>query len=180
MSELPSGDIRPMCVDDLQRVLSWRNHPKIRQHMLTQHVITAEEHRHWFERSTHDPLRKIMLLEHQGQPFGLVHFTGIQANASVDWGFYLAPDAPKGSGVLLGQSALAFAFETLHIHKLCGQVLDTNAASIRFHERQGFSLEGRLRQQVCIQSSHRDLLCFGLLHTEWSNRQPSKDSHVES
>ncbi len=176
MPNLVSGDIRPMCADDLEMVLAWRNHPKIREHMLTQHVISEEEHLHWFERSSADPQRKIMLVEHQGLPFGLVHFTGLQAKASVDWGFYLAPDAPKGSGARLGDSALVYAFETLHVHKLSGQVLDTNAASVRFHERLGFSLEGRLREHVFIESTHRDLLCFGLLHNEWSTTKECHDN----
>lgn len=160
-------NIRPMQATDLDMVLAWRNHPDVRQHMLTQHVITLDEHRQWFDRSLHNPQRQIMLVENQGLPFGLVHFTGIAPQASVDWGFYLAPGAAKGSGRALGQSALSFAFGQMQMHKLCGQVLDGNAASVRFHERLGFSLEGRLREQVFIQSHHRDLLCFGLLRSEW-------------
>ena len=162
-------DIRPMQASDLDMVLAWRNHPDIRRHMLTQHLITTEEHRRWFERASDDPQRHIMLVQDLGQPFGLVHFSGVQPNASAEWGFYLAPDAPKGSGRRLGASALNFAFATLHVHKLCGQVLAGNAVSIRFHERLGFVLEGRLREQVFLQSHHCDLLCFGLLHSEWSH-----------
>jgi UDP-4-amino-4,6-dideoxy-N-acetyl-beta-L-altrosamine N-acetyltransferase len=135
--------------------------------MLTQHLITLDEHRQWFERTSTHSQRKVMVVEHQGQPFGLVHFTGVQAQAAVEWGFYVAPDASKGSGQRLGSCALAFAFEQLQVHKVCGQVLASNAASIRFHERLGFSPEGRLREQVFIEPHHHDLLCFGLLHSEW-------------
>jgi RimJ/RimL family protein N-acetyltransferase len=85
----------------------------------------------------------------------------------VDWGFYVAPDAPKGSGTLLGQRALAFAFEEMQVHKLFGQVIAKNIASIRFHERLGFRHEGRLREHVLIQTEHHDLMCFGLLRQEW-------------
>lgn len=160
-------DIRPMTTNDLDMVLAWRNHPRIRQHMITQHLITLDEHRDWFHRTTDNPQRRILLVAHQGTPFGLVHFTGVQPQAAVEWGFYVAPDANKGSGQRLGKCALAFAFEQLQVHKVCGQVLASNDASIRFHERLGFSPEGRLREQVLIESHHHDLLCFGLLRSEW-------------
>lgn len=167
MHEHTPCTIRPMQVQDLEMVLAWRNHPAIRQHMLTQHLISLDEHRQWFERANNNAQRKIMLVEHDNTPFGLVHFTGVSPQASADWGFYVAPDVPKGSGTLLGPCALAFAFEELQIHKLCGQVIAENAASIRFHERLGFTLEGRLREQVLVESRHHDLLCFGLLRREW-------------
>jgi UDP-4-amino-4,6-dideoxy-N-acetyl-beta-L-altrosamine N-acetyltransferase len=167
MHERTSCAIRPMQTQDLEMVLAWRNHPAIRQHMLTQHLISLDEHRQWFERANNNAQRKIMLVEHDHIPYGLVHFTGVSPHASVDWGFYVAPDAPKGSGTLLGQSALVFAFKELQVHKLCGQVMEDNAASIRFHERLGFTLEGRLREQILVQSRRHNLLCFGLLRREW-------------
>jgi UDP-4-amino-4,6-dideoxy-N-acetyl-beta-L-altrosamine N-acetyltransferase len=167
MSNILEADIRPMTQSDLDMVLAWRNHPAVRQHMLTQHIITPDEHHAWFAMSQQMADRRIMLVERHAQAFGLVHFSGLRPHASVDWGFYVAPDAPKGSGRLLGIAALRFAFENLICHKLCGQVLGSNAASIRFHERLGFKAEGRLRKQVFVAPAYEDLLCYGLLREEW-------------
>jgi len=167
-------NLRKMHAKDLEMVFAWRNHPSIRQHMITQHLITMDEHRQWFEQTSSNPHCTILLVEHQDAPFGLVHFTDIQADASVEWGFYVAPDARKGSGHLLGKCALAFAFEQLSVHKVCGRVLANNEVSIRFHERLGFSFEGRLREQVLIPPNHQDLLCFGLLQCEWLQISPHK------
>ena len=36
--------IRPMNKKDLEEVLVWRNHPSIRNNMLSQHKISKEEH----------------------------------------------------------------------------------------------------------------------------------------
>ena len=167
MPSLLDVDIRPLTTADLDMVLTWRNHPHVRQRMLTQHVISPQEHEAWFAHAKTRDDKRIMLVETEGKAFGLVHFTGVKPQASVDWGFYVAPDSPSGSGQLLGQAALEFAFQKLLIHKLCGQVLDSNTASIRFHARLGFKLEGRLRKQVFIAPSHEDLLCYGLLREEW-------------
>lgn len=166
--------IRPLTPVDLDLVLTWRNHPHVRQHMLTQHIISPEEHQAWFAKAQTCDDRHIMLVESGGHAFGLVHFNGVKPQASVEWGFYVAPDAPKGSGQLLGEAALAHAFGSLQIHKLCGQVLASNASSMRFHERLGFSLEGRLRLQVYVETAHQDLICYGLLRNEWLQAEPSR------
>jgi hypothetical protein len=36
--------VRPMADADVERVLAWRNHLKVRRYMYTQHEITLDEH----------------------------------------------------------------------------------------------------------------------------------------
>ena len=50
---------------------------------------------------------------------------------------------------------------------MAGQVLDFNIASMRLHQRFGFTQEGVLRQHSLVDGKHHDLLCFGLLTNEW-------------
>lgn len=160
-------DVRPLTAADLEMVLAWRNHPDIRRCMLTQHEISLEEHRAWFERAREDSSRCLLVAEERGTPFGFVHFSGVRAAGVADWGFYAAPGAPKGAGTKLGASALDVAFRELQLHKVCGQALDFNEASIRMHTRLGFTQEGVLRDQHRIGGKHHDLFCYGLLRREW-------------
>jgi UDP-4-amino-4,6-dideoxy-N-acetyl-beta-L-altrosamine N-acetyltransferase len=159
--------VRVMRPDDLPQVLAWRNHPDVRRAMNTQHTITPEEHARWFESASRDPARRLLIVESAHGPIGYVQFSGVAPGASCDWGFYAVPGAPAGSGVRLGQAALAFAFGQLDVHKVCGQALGGNAASIRLHEKLGFRNEGILRQQRRIGDTYHDLVCFGLLREEW-------------
>jgi RimJ/RimL family protein N-acetyltransferase len=87
-----------------------------------------------------------------------------------DWGFYLAPDAPKGSGRELGKQALDYAFTQLGLHKVCGQALGFNKRSIAFHTALGFTEEGCLREQHFNDGKFHDVVCFGLLSHEWQAR----------
>jgi UDP-4-amino-4,6-dideoxy-N-acetyl-beta-L-altrosamine N-acetyltransferase len=160
--------VRSLEASDLDRVLAWRNHPAVRAHMLTQHEIGIEEHRAWFARTGSDPSRCLLVLERDGEALGFVQFSQVSEGGAADWGFYAAPDAPQGTGTRLGQLALAHAFGALGLHKVCGQALDSNEASIRFHLRLGFRQEGVLREQHRVGGSYRDLVCFGLLRSEWS------------
>jgi UDP-4-amino-4,6-dideoxy-N-acetyl-beta-L-altrosamine N-acetyltransferase len=156
---------------DLEQVLAWRNHVDIRQYMYTQHEIGLAEHRKWFERASQDPLRHLLVFEVDSVPLGFVNFSRLTSSSVADWGFYIAPDAPRGSGRQLGRTALEYAFRQLDLHKVCGQALDFNERSIRFHLTMGFQQEGILRDQHFDGERYHAVVCFGLLSHEWLPHQ---------
>jgi len=163
-----SGHLRGMTHGDLNRVFAWRNHPRTRQAMFNQGETAWDDHCQWFDRVSSDPSRRVLLFVENGVPLGFVQFSGVAPDAAVDWGFYTAPDAPKGTGLKLGRLAIDHAFGDLMVHKVCGQALAGNLASINFHRRLGFSEEGVLREQKLVGLRHENLVCFGLLDREWS------------
>lgn len=178
MNETVSPDalIRPMVQADLALVLRWRNHPEVRRHMLSRHEITSDEHQRWFERSLQDSRRHLLIFELDRQPLGFVNFTELASAGIADWGFYAAPDAPRGSGQRLGQAALAHGFTQLKFHKVCAQVLAQNERSLRFHRALGFQQEGVLRDQHFDGVHYHHLVCFGLLRDEWPPGRPTQEN----
>lgn len=167
MTPTSQQPVRPMVASDLERVLAWRNHPEVRRYMYTQHEITLEEHSRWFERATQDRSRHLLIFEKEAVPLGFINIHQIAAGGIADWGFYAAPAAPKGTGRQLGQAALQYAFKGAGLHKLCGQALGYNEKSIQFHLSLGFTQEGILRQQHFDGQHYHDVVCFGLLASEW-------------
>ena len=163
--------IRKVTEEDLPMVLAWRNHAEVRRYMFTQHEITLDEHRNWFAKASLDPSRCLLIVEEARQAIGYVQFSKIEDGGIADWGFYARPDAPKGTGRKLGTMALNHAFGRLKLHKVCGQAIASNHASIAFHQRLGFALEGVMRDQQRINGLYHSLHCFGLLSTDW---QPNK------
>lgn len=159
--------LRFMHEHDLEVVLDWRNHDKIRKFMLTQDEISPDSHRNWFDKSSKDPSRRLMIFESTFGPVGFMNIKIDESNNSAEWGFYVAPDAPKGTGTRLGEVTISYAFDYLGVNKICGQVLDYNKASLRFHEKLGFQKEGVLRDQARINDKYYALVCFGLLKREW-------------
>jgi UDP-4-amino-4,6-dideoxy-N-acetyl-beta-L-altrosamine N-acetyltransferase len=152
---------------DLEQVLSWRNHQDIRRYMYSQHEISLEEHARWFSCASEDPKRHLLVFEINRAPLGFLQINKISSGGIADWGFYAAPDAPKGTGRALGKAALPYAFETLGLHKVCGQALACNERSIHFHLSLGFQREGFLRQQHFDGKQYHDIVCFGVLASEW-------------
>lgn len=160
--------LRPMTEDDLDLVLQWRNDPKISGFMYTKHQISIDEHKGWFEVAKRDKTRRLLMYEYDGKRLGYVQFSGVQKNGVGYWGLYAAVNAPKGTGRKLGEAALFFAFEDLQLHKVGAQVLEYNERSILFHESLGFIREGLLRDHYFDGASHHAIICYGLLHGEWS------------
>ena len=163
--------VRALTEDDLPMVLAWRNHPAVRSYMLTQHEISLDEHRNWFARVKEDKTRQQLIVSDGAEPLGFVQFNPVGQGEISDWGFYARPDAPKGSGTKLGQAALVHAFRKLGLHKVCGQAIECNVASIAFHQKLGFAEEGRLREQQRIGDRYHTLFFFGLLAKDWRERQ---------
>lgn len=168
--------IRPMRTTDLPLVLDWRNHPRIRQHMLTRHEISWPEHLAWFEAASQDPSRHLCLVETEAGPIGQVQFKRGTLPEVADWGFYVRPDAAPGTGTLLGRCALDHAFGALGLHKVCGQALESNLASRRFHLKLGFTQEAPLRQHHGADGAGQRLICFGLRAGQWQAAAQEKPS----
>ncbi|MFJ3044283.1 UDP-4-amino-4,6-dideoxy-N-acetyl-beta-L-altrosamine N-acetyltransferase [Herbaspirillum chlorophenolicum] len=160
--------VRPVRDADLGDILAWRNQPHVRAGMFTQHEIAPDEHHSWFERSTNNVARRLLIVERAGIPLGFVNFDGVEAGGIATWGFYAAVGAPGGSGSVMGAAALSFIFSDTALHKVCGQVLGFNHASLRMHEKLGFRQEGLLRQQHRMGDTYHDIICFGLLREEWA------------
>lgn len=166
-----SGFLRPMTIGDLASVLAMRNHAAIRRYMLTQYIISVEEHSKWFERTQQNPGIELLVFELNAKCCGFVQLKETTYEGVVDWGFYAAPDAPKGTGRNLGLSAIDYAFNRTNLHKICGQALHWNRPSIQFHESLGFAQEGVLRRHHFDGASYHDLICFGLHKDDWASKE---------
>jgi UDP-4-amino-4,6-dideoxy-N-acetyl-beta-L-altrosamine N-acetyltransferase len=159
--------LRPMMASDLEIVLAWRNHPEVRRYMYTQHEITIDEHNRWFAQAVKNPQWHLLIFEPDAIPLGFINIHQTGPGGIAEWGFYAAPDAPKGTGRSLGHAALRYAFVEAGLYKLCGQALAFNERSIRFHRTLGFKQEGILRQQHYDGEHYHDVLYFGLHVHEW-------------
>ena len=155
---------------DLEQVLSWRNHPEIRRNMFTQNEITSEEHALWFSHAKKDQQRHLLIFTVDDRPRGFINMFEISCGRIGQWGFYVEPDSPRGTGSALGESTLQYAFKELELHKICSQALGYNDRSIQFHLKLGFQCEGILRQQHFDGQNYEDVVNFGLLASEWHQK----------
>lgn len=162
--------VRGMREDDLDDVLRWRNHPEIRARMYNSHEISSSEHREWYAQSMQDPHRHLLIVEQAGVPLGFVQFTDIETDGVAEWGFYVVPGAPPGTGTKLGNAALDHAFRQLGFREIRGEAIVSNGPSAAFHRKLGFAEEGIRQKRSSDGIVCHDVLCFGLEASDWLAR----------
>ena len=171
MTVIKDSKLRVMSSLDLEQVLEWRNHPNIRRYMYRTHEITIDEHRKWFDLASKNRAITLLIYEQDEKMRGFVKITQATCAQVADWGFYLAPNSPKGTGRNLGTTALTYAFTQIGLHKVCGQAIAFNRRSIDFHKALGFAEEGRMQEQHFDGDKFHDVVCFGLLRDVWQSAE---------
>ena len=161
--------LRSLEESDLALILPWRNAPAVRQSMYSQHWISMEEHRAWFQRMQIDASAQWFLyLDNAGVPSGVVYFTAIDAQQfTAFWGFYASPEAARGTGMRMELEALDMAFGELCLNKLNCEFLASNNAVVNMHKKIGFTEEGRFREQYFNGEERIDVIRLGMLASEW-------------
>jgi len=72
----------------------------------------------------------------------------------------------KGYGSEIVALMTDFAFQSLHLHKLYAYVVDANIGSARILEKNGYELEGRLKDNYFIEDKYYDALFFGKISNQ--------------
>lgn len=166
------GTLRPIRDDEIELMRSWRNAPDVRSKMYTRHEISQAEHQSWWTDTKARSDRQYFMYEHAGTPLGIVGFTMIDTTSrNCAWAFYAAPDAPRGTGSRMEFLALEHVFGHLQLHKLYCEVLATNQAVVRLHQKFGFTIEGTLRDQHRMDDGFVDVIRLGLLAMEWADKR---------
>lgn len=134
-----SKHLRSVQADDAQRLFQWRNHPDIRCWMLQQQPLEWSSHVAWLTRQLDNPDFIMLIYQIDGVPQGFVSFKRLPEQKNTwEWGFYLAPDCPRGHGTPMGKRAISWAFTHLNAEKIIGSVLTNNSKSLRLHKKLGF------------------------------------------
>lgn len=140
-----NGNLRPVTDADLKDLLRWRNHPRVRQAMITKHRISWEEHLAWWEKTRTDKTRQWRIYEENGEPHAVTCFFRLDALEKTGWwGFYLCDYSEKNSA---GRAPLArrviqriihHATEELKLCRLLCEIFEDNLPARRLYDEHGF------------------------------------------
>jgi len=167
----PTVTLRDLTPDDSNRILAWRNSEAVRPYMYTDHLISADEHARWFAGIPGDDRRRYWIIELDGRPVGLANLYDIdRRHGRCAWAYYLADPAVRGLG--LGSYIEFWIIEQVFgpqgLTKLWCEVLASNEAVWRLHEKHGFVQEARFRRHVVKDGAGVDVLGLGLLAEDWA------------
>jgi RimJ/RimL family protein N-acetyltransferase len=155
--------------DDTEFVLRLRNSPQAQAAFFTE-TITREDH-----------LRFLKRAEERGEINWIVEKGGERVGSSglfnIDWKNRRAmgrvavvlPEVHLLNSVV----SMHVAFELLGLNKLYGEALVSNEVSNLSLERLGGVKEGILREHVIVGGVPRDVVCYGMLASEWQRIKPA-------
>jgi UDP-4-amino-4,6-dideoxy-N-acetyl-beta-L-altrosamine N-acetyltransferase len=160
--------LRPITVEDTDMVLSWRNKKEVVENYIYRKPITREEHLNWLATKVDKGLvhQFIVCLKGDNRPVGSVYLQHFEEeNRKAESGIFMGEESIKGKGI--GTEAVVllknYAFETLGLHKVMARVLAYNAASLRLHEKAGYTKEAYLKDELFIEGKFEDLVLFGAI-----------------
>jgi UDP-4-amino-4,6-dideoxy-N-acetyl-beta-L-altrosamine N-acetyltransferase len=168
--------LRPLTDGDSERLFAWRNSPEVAAYMYSDHPIAPAEHARWFAGIAGDARRLYRVIEMDGAPVGLANFYDIdRSHARAAWAYYLADPAVRGKGVggYVEFRMIEMAFGELGLRKLWCEVLLSNEAVWKMHQKFGFRQEALLRAHVVKGGQPQDVMGLGLLAEDWAAVRPA-------
>ena len=163
------------------RVRELRNHPDVRRFMYSSHEISAGEHDSWLASLSGNARQQVFVVCLDERVAGIVSLNAINAtHRTADWAFYLDPALQgQGLGSLVEFWLLDHAFETVGLHKLNCEVLESNQAVVKMHRKFGFAIEGVRRRNILKDDERIDVVLLGITREEWAQQRPRMLAVVE-
>lgn len=166
------GRLLPLEERWLQEILTWRNEPRVRENMYSQHEISREEHAAWWANVSESNTEAYFVFEHAEKRLGVVSFNGISGrDRSSSWAFYSSAAAPRGTGSMMEFCALDMFFTGSDMRKLNCEVLEKNRPVLNLHRRFGFSVEGYFADHVLIEGQSQDVFRLSLFRQSWEHNR---------
>jgi UDP-4-amino-4,6-dideoxy-N-acetyl-beta-L-altrosamine N-acetyltransferase len=165
--------ILELSAEQQARVRVLRNQPEVRRYMYTDHEISKAEHFKWLQRLKASQSQSVFVILSESMPVGVVSLAAINTtHRSADWAFYLDTTLQgKGLGSRVEFWLLDHAFGTAGLEKLNCEVLETNPAVIKMHQKFGFMIEGVRRQNIIRDGQRVDVVLLGITRDEWRTRR---------
>lgn len=158
---------RGMCASDLEFLNEVRN-SCAEKYLHDSRTFTLEETQMWFLHTSNI----YYIIENDGNRIGYFRTSNY---SKVNKNIYVGADLHenyrgKGLGYLSYKLFIDFLFETIDLHKISLEVLETNGVAMRLYKRLGFIEEGRKREDVRKGGMFFDSVIMSILKSEWKKR----------
>jgi UDP-2,4-diacetamido-2,4,6-trideoxy-beta-L-altropyranose hydrolase len=135
--------------DDAERVLFWRNDPRIVALSKSRRPVTRDEHMAWYEQAVKDARRLLCIVEIEepgrqaASPAGVVRVDRDQSREGVITIYLLASYTGRGLGVAALEQATNLAFaQWPDLRSIRAEIRPENLASIKAFGKAGFVERG--------------------------------------
>lgn len=157
----------PICEDDTDLIVSWRNKEKVRSNFIFKQDFTRQIHLEWLENMVYTgKVAQFIIYDKHDIPIGSTFLRDIDmANKKAEFGIFIGEDEARGHGYGTEAAKLIinFGFHDLKLHKIMLRVFADNLMAINAYKRAGFELEGHLKDEIKTEQGYRDLILMSII-----------------
>lgn len=150
-------------------VLKWRNDDRVRTWMFNTKLINESDHLKFISNLQNEKRNFYWTVRNKsGETAGVISINKIDdENRNAYLGIYKNPFCKmKNAGAILIGALKAIAFKICGLHTLKLEVVADNEHAIKFYEKNGFAVEGRLREFVLKNGAWLDVIIMGITDSE--------------
>lgn len=164
--------LRPLAVDDAAVTLEWRLGERAAH--LRAGARTEAEQRNWIAAHTGSDSEFNFIIEYSGAPVGMVALHDVNnRDRSIVMGRLLIGEPKRvGSAPVFFETELLlcdFAFNELRMHKIYGEIMESNVGMVRTRSFLGYHRDGLLRDHYFHNGEFRNAVVVSLLEDEYRN-----------
>ncbi|MCM1048752.1 MAG: GNAT family N-acetyltransferase [Clostridiales bacterium] len=150
--------LRLMEVSDTEKIVKWRNNPRVRSKFIYQKPFTIEGHLNWIETQIKPGhvVQFIICEKVSGRAVGSTYLRDIdREKGCAECGIFIGEDdaVGRGYGAQALRLTLDYAFEKLKLKSTFVRIFETNMPSRKSSEKAGFRL---------IEGKHEDVVIDGV------------------
>lgn len=175
--------LRVVAAEDLDAVHAYQSREDVTRYLLygprdraaVAEVIADRARRLWLC-ETGDSLQLSVVRREDERVLGELYFAiDSVEHACAEVGWIFDPGwGGRGYATEAARALLAFAFETLNVHRVIARLHPDNAASVRVCDRLGMRREARLVEDMWVKGVWEDTGVHALLAREWPARRPAR------
>lgn len=155
--------LRLMEVSDTEKIVEWRNNPRVRSNFIYQKPFTVEGHLNWI-RTQIEPghvVQFVICEKKSGKAVGSTYLRDIdREKGHAEYGMFIGEDdaVGKGYGTQAAKDTLAYAFGELGLKSVFMRVFEDNMSSRKSCEKAGFKLQEGKFEEIDINEAKRKVI----------------------
>ena len=177
--------LRPIEVDDSERIRNWRLKREVSNYFPSFEPISLQKQKNWMAHALDDDNSYYFIIcdKISSNPVGLIFLTDIdRINQNAEFGYYIGETEYQGAGIAIEAELLLlnYAFNIQNMHKVYCESLAYNKKVLSIHSSFGFKNDGLKRHHIYKNGDWNDLIVMSVLKEEFSKAEEKIESLLKS